>query len=426
MPLDYATLVREDRVHGSLYVEPLVFADEMERIFRRGWVFVGHESEVPRPGDWVTRRIGLDPVILTRDGQGTLHVLANRCAHRGNALCWQASGHGNGFRCTYHGWTFGIDGALRTVSSRGGFDGDRADFALGRAGAMETHRGFVFANMSGTAGPLSAHLGAGGTELIDRLCDLSPTGRLRLDAGWIGHRIESNWKMWPESDNDGYHLDFVHESLFKSTSDSYYKDTVIGGENANVSRAVDRGEGHGELDLRPSYKKELAWLGVGPERVPEYRAALIARLGKERAERVLWDGPPHGFIFPNLFLGEGNVARVEPAGLEGTVHHHTALQFEGADEAFNRRLLRQSEAGLGPASFIVPDDAVTAERMQSSMRGARLAGASDANDRTWVDVGRGRNRETVDAEGQRAGHITDEVTNRAFWRHYRHVMESRA
>jgi phenylpropionate dioxygenase-like ring-hydroxylating dioxygenase large terminal subunit len=413
---DYAALVREDRVHGSLYVEPDVYAEEMDRIFRRGWVFVGHESETPEPGDWVTRRLGRENVIMVRDKDGALHVVANRCSHRGNALCWQERGNAKSFQCTYHGWTFGLDGSLRGIPYPGGIGRGREALPLDRPGQVETYRGFVFANVSGDAGPLSQHLGAGGTELIDRLCDLSPTGSIRLSAGWIGHAIQSNWKMWPESDNDGYHLDFVHASMLEAAPDSYYQDTVVGGEKSNVSRAVDRGNGHFELDMRPSYKAELVWLGSTREKVAAYCAALEKRLGVERAKRVLWDGPPHAFIFPNLFLGEMNIARIEPMGSATTNHHHTVVQLEGVDEAFNRRLIRQSEAALGPASFIVPDDAVTAERMQAALQGA-------ADRRGWIDISRGTKREVCEPDGQRHSHVSDETTNRAFWRHYRKVMQ---
>ena len=91
MTTDYAALIRDDRVHGSLYSDEEVFDDEMDRIFWRGWVFVGHESEVPQPGDWVTRMIGLEPVIMVRGADGIVRVLSNRCAHRGTALCWTES-----------------------------------------------------------------------------------------------------------------------------------------------------------------------------------------------------------------------------------------------------------------------------------------------------------------------------------------------
>ncbi len=421
---DIAPFVEDDRVHGSLYVDAAVYEAEMDRIFRRGWVFVGHESEIPRPGDWVTRRIGTDPAILARDAAGAVHVLANRCAHRGNTLCWQERGNARLLRCTYHAWSFALDGALVAVPSPGGLDRDKGELGLDRAGAVAVHRGFVFANWSGTAGPLADHLGAG-ADLIDRLCDLSPTGAIRLDAGWIGHRIESNWKMWPDSDNDGYHFDTVHGSMLRAAPSSYYEQTVVGGETANPSRAVDYGLGHAELDMRPSYAAQVQWLGTTPEKVADYCAAMRARYGA-RAEELLWQGPPHAIVFPNLFLGEMNVAMIEPAGLGVTVHRHTAVQFDGVDPAFNQRLVRQSEAALGPGSFIVPDDAVTAERMQVALSGVHAGGNGAPGDGGWIDLSRGRAREQREADGARVGHITDETTNRAFWRRYTQAMGAAA
>jgi nitrite reductase/ring-hydroxylating ferredoxin subunit len=418
--IDYSALFGDDRVHGSLYADPQVFDDEMDRIFTRGWAFVGHESEVPQPGDWVTRRLGREPVILTRDRTGGINVLSNRCSHRGTALCWEAKGNSGSLQCTYHAWTFGLDGSLRSVPYPGGFDKDKADLGLDVAGQVESHRGFVFANLDGRAGPLSSHLGEGGAGLIDRLCDLSPTGRIDLSAGWIGHRVASNWKMWPESDNDGYHLNWVHASMVDSAPDTYYEETVLGGETGNRSLAVDWGLGHVELDFRPSYRNELAWLGSSRERLPDYCASVEQRLGVERGRRVLWDGPPHALVFPNLFLGEMNVAIIEPVARDEMVHWHTAVQLEGVDPAFNQRLRRQSEAAMGPAAFIVPDDAVTAERMQMAMSATRPAWA-DAG-RAWIDMSRGAAREETGPRGQRQALVSDETTNRGFWRRYRSIM----
>jgi hypothetical protein len=73
----YEDLIATHRIHGSLYTDPAVFADEMKRIFLDGWVFVGHESEIPEIGDWVTRQLGLEPVIMVRDEHGRVQVLAN-------------------------------------------------------------------------------------------------------------------------------------------------------------------------------------------------------------------------------------------------------------------------------------------------------------------------------------------------------------
>ncbi len=410
----YDTLVTEYRVHGSVYVDERVYANEMDRIFTRGWVFVGHESEVASAGDWVTRRLGNEPVIMVRTRAGDVQVLANRCSHRGTTLCWQSSGHTSSFQCTYHAWTFGLDGQLKGVPYPGGFDQDKSLLGLDRPGQVDRYRGFVFANMSGNGGTLASHLGDGGVELLDRLCDLSPTGNIVLGGGWIGHRVQSNWKMWPESDNDGYHLNWVHASMVRSAPDTYYEQTVLGGEDGNKSLAVDLGNGHFELDFRPSYQTELAWLGVTRAKVELYCEALEQARGVEQANRLLLDGPPHAMIFPNLFLGELSMAIIEPVGPGETVHRHTSVLFDGVDEAFNRRLMRQSEAAMGPAGFIVPDDAVVAERMQAAF----------AAGRGWIDLSRGANRERIDASGRRVSHVSDETTNRAFWRQYRHVMST--
>ena len=119
--VDYTALVQDDRIHASLYTDPRIFADEMERIFHRGWVFVGHESEVPRPGDFVTRHIGTEPVILVRGQDGASAVLVNRCMHRGTMLCAADRGSTRTFTCPYHGWTYDLSGGLLGVPYPGGY-----------------------------------------------------------------------------------------------------------------------------------------------------------------------------------------------------------------------------------------------------------------------------------------------------------------
>lgn len=418
--MDYGALIEARRVHGSLYTDPRVFEDELDRIFRRGWVFVGHETEIPNHGDWVTRRLGGEPVIMARDGEGKVQVLANRCAHRGTLLCWAASGSGRrAFQCSYHGWVYGLDGRLRSLPGRSGFSSEPGTLDLDRPGQVDSYQGFVFANQSGDAGPLHDHLGPGGRMLIDRAVEMSPTGRLAISGGWIGQRIESNWKMWPESDNDGYHLAVAHASLRKAVPGTQYEAALFSSETDNTSQARDHGLGHVELELRTGYDRELAWLGTTRDKVSAYAEALAASYGAAAADRILWDGPPHALIFPNLFLGEMNLAIIQPVGPHETIHYHTPLLLDGVDEALNHRILRQSEAAMGPASFFLPDDAIIAERMQQGF----LAGHQP--DHGWIDLSRGLHREREDEAG-RVSHVSDEITNRGFWRHYRDVMVSRA
>ena len=138
---------------------------------------------------------------------------------------------------------------------------------------------------------------------------------------------------------------------------------------------------------------------------------------------MLWDGPPHAFLFPNLFLGELVVAIVEPVGPAEMIHRHTSVQFEGVEEAFNQRLLRQTEAAVGPASFITSDDAVTAERIQAGISGTRRSWAGE--NRGWIDLSRGLHREQVDEAGTRSSEASDETTNRGFWHRYLEIMTRR-
>src|SRR5262245_53320681 len=123
-------------------------------------------------------------------------------------------------------------------------------------------------------------------------------------------------------------------------------------------------------------------------------------------------GPAHALIFPNLFLGETNIAIVEPVHVEECVHWHTPMFWTGVPQ-FNRRLLRMAEAGMGPASFLMPEDLMVAGRNQLGL-GARTV--------EWLLLRRGLDRERVDEEGRAVSHVTDETTNRGFWRHYRTVM----
>ena len=118
---DAGDLVQHDRVHGSAYTSQEVFDREMDRLFSEGWVYVAHDSELPEPGDYVTRRMGRQPVIVSRAKDGEVHVMANRCSHRGNRICNADSGSATTFRCPYHGWTFANTGRLIAIPMKQGY-----------------------------------------------------------------------------------------------------------------------------------------------------------------------------------------------------------------------------------------------------------------------------------------------------------------
>ncbi len=139
-------------MHGSLYTSPEIFADELERIWYRTWVYVGHVSEIAAPNDYVRKSIGPQDVIMTRTADGEVHLLLNRCAHRGNLVCEAQAGNSSSFRCPYHGWTYRNDGRMLGYPFPQGYGGrGKLDLGLGRVARVGVYQGFVFGSFAPTA-----------------------------------------------------------------------------------------------------------------------------------------------------------------------------------------------------------------------------------------------------------------------------------
>ena len=106
------------KIDRRIFSDQALYDEEMEKIFGRAWLMIGHESLVPAPDDFFHTYMGEDPVILTRDGQGRLHALLNMCRHRGNRVVRFDDGNAKRFMCTYHGWTYNNDGSLEVLRQR--------------------------------------------------------------------------------------------------------------------------------------------------------------------------------------------------------------------------------------------------------------------------------------------------------------------
>ena len=124
---DWDELVQDDRVHRTLYTDPNIFALEMTHIFGGTWVYLAHESQIPNNNDFITGKLGLRPLIITRDGNGKIRALFNRCTHRGTTLCRWDKGNTKSFQCPYHGWNFLNTGRLRGVPWPDGYTADIRD-----------------------------------------------------------------------------------------------------------------------------------------------------------------------------------------------------------------------------------------------------------------------------------------------------------
>ena len=148
--IDYNALVKDDRVHGRVYTDPAIFEEELDKIFSRGWVCVGHASEIPNPGDFRVTDIGRQSVIMVRDDDGQVRLLMNRCTHRANAVCQVERGNAKMFRCAYHGWTYRNNGELASITyqDRYGASFRKEDYGLRKVPRIGIYRGFVSAALA--------------------------------------------------------------------------------------------------------------------------------------------------------------------------------------------------------------------------------------------------------------------------------------
>src|SRR5687768_14911644 len=155
-----AMLIQPDRVHRSVYADPAIFELEMERIFGRAWLVLGHESQVPKTGDYFTTRMGREPVIVVRQDDGEIGVLVNRCAHRGATVCAEGRGNTERFVCPYHGWSYDRAGVLRAVPFESGYEkGKLAALGLRTVPRVALYRGFLFASLAASGPDLLSFLG---------------------------------------------------------------------------------------------------------------------------------------------------------------------------------------------------------------------------------------------------------------------------
>lgn len=415
LPSRWDRLIEPGRVHGSLYYDEAIFREEVEKIWFATWVYIGHESEIPEPNDFVTKTLGPMPVIMIRDAKGQIRLLMNRCPHRGNAVCVQESGNRARFTCPYHSWTFANDGRLIGYAFPEGYkEAKKSELGLGQVPRVESYRGFVFGCMNPDAPSLEDHL-AGARRTIDQACDNSPTGELEISAGFLKHRTRANWKFILENECDGYHPAFVHSSIF-SVSDSQIG-ALYGDDAVAVTRAL--GNGHTEVDPRPEFRRRgepLSWFGAKPEKLPDYVAAMNAAYGDTRAREIMIDGMPHVMIFPNLFIAEIQIFVIQPVSATESIQNVTAIQFKGAPD-MNRRLRQQTMGSVGPAGFLLADDTEMYERNQRGL---------EIRDPEYLYLKRGEHRERQDADGYTIAHSTDDLPSRHIWAHYKSLMAPKA
>ena len=196
-----------------VFTDAQTYQDELEQIFGRAWLNICHESLIPNPNDFFLAYMGEDPVIVTRDTRGGVHVFLNMCRHRGNRVVRADDGNAKNFMCTYHGWTFSNEGRLVSVPGlQEAYYGELDVEGLGLVEArVDTYAGLIFATWAEDAPTLEAYLGDA-RWYTDMLFNRREVGEVAVGPQkWIE---PSNWKMSVDNCSDNYHLPVTHLSNF--------------------------------------------------------------------------------------------------------------------------------------------------------------------------------------------------------------------
>ncbi|HVL69685.1 MAG TPA: Rieske 2Fe-2S domain-containing protein [Vicinamibacterales bacterium] len=384
MPRDPASLVidrpEDFRVHSDAYTSPEIFELEMRRIFERSWVYVAHESQLASAGDFVTTRIGTQPVIVSRGRDGGIHVLLNRCRHRASIVCRLPEGRSQQFVCPYHSWTYGLDGALLNVAQKEGYgDMDRGPLALQHASAVGTYRGLVFARLSGDGETLDERL-RHVRDYVDLWVERSPAARIRVTRA--AHRLTyaGNWKFQMENGVDGYHGNYVHSSFIRIADRAGERKASAFAAVRETGGTIGLPRGDGLIE-RPHGGMAGQFDYAHPGHA-DYHAALDAAYGPERRQDIL--AQRNILIFPNLFLFESHLRVIQPVSVSETIVTMLPTILDGVRDEMNAARLRSHERFFGPAGFGTPDDV---EMFVNCENGMRARGVE------WVRLHRGLHRE---------------------------------
>ncbi|WP_321937826.1 aromatic ring-hydroxylating dioxygenase subunit alpha [Burkholderia cepacia] len=403
-----AGLVRPDSVHKRLYTDPAIFALEMERIYGRAWIYVGHESQVRTAGDYHTTRIGDQDVVMVRASDGTIHVIYNRCPHKGAKVVPDGDGSvGKFFRCPYHAWTFRHDGTHLSAPLRNGlqntcFDPKHPDFSMRRVARVDSYRGFVFASQSNDGPDLRAFLN-GVVSSIDNLCDRSPVGEVEVTGGVFRVLQRSNWKVFYENLHDTMHAPVTHESSVVSARAQAaemgampFELLIMDGNGEPYEfweklelRAYAYGHGYMEGIFDPAAAERdsvsSAHFAVLAEVYGEERARGI--LGMNRHNTVIYgSGSPHT-VFQQFRV-------IRPIAVDRTLVEIQLFRLKGAPDAVFDRALTYANVINSPSSNVMPDDVEVYARCQegNQTRGGewvsmhRYAGTDRATDDGFVSI----------------------------------------
>ena len=387
-------LVRETEVHRDLYINEEVFQLEMEHLFAYTWVYVGHDSQVANAGDYFGTTIGTQPVLMVRHTDGAVHVLHNRCPHKGTRITTESRGNtGKFFRCPYHAWSFRTDGSLLAIPLKKGYENtgieqSHAGQGMSPVRHVRNYRGFVFAKLS-DAGPGFEDFFGDSLSSFDNMVDRSPAGRLEVAGGVMRYMHNCNWKMLVENQTDTCHPMVAHESsagvaidIWKKAPPGTKKPMAVEiyapfmapyefFEGMGI-RVWDNGHGH--TGVHHSIHSDYS-------AVPGYFEKMSASYGEARAKAILDENRHNTVYFPNIMIkGPIQLVRVfKPISAGKTLVESWTFRLVDAPDMLLERTLMYNRLVNAPTSVVGHDDLEMYERAQEGLR---------VNANPWVNLQR--------------------------------------
>lgn len=409
--LDVKGLIDVERglIDRRIFADPEIYQQELEQIFARCWLYLGHESQLPNAGDFFTTYMGEDPVLVCRGADEQVRAFLNTCRHRGNRVCRLDQGRTTSFTCSYHGWTYDTQGRLVGVPSYKEFwfeELDTDQWGLVPIGQVDSYRGLIFGNIDPGAPSLREYLGemawcldafvgrrAGGTEVL---------------GGVHKWTVDANWKTAAENfAGDAYHVPRTHISAIEG---GFGGGSLQGGRYGSeaVGVQINPHAGHG-MGARIIVDEQEMGVSGAPEARAYMRETfpeVKERLGETRARMSLI----HGTVFPNLsFLSGTNTIRVwhpkgplrfeawawclvdreAPPEVKNAIRLHYLRRFSPGgtlEQDDSANWMQVSQAGLGVACRQVPLNyqmGLGHEKPHDDIPGRVGAWESDTNQRAF-------------------------------------------
>lgn len=403
-------------VDRRLFVDEEIYRLEQQKIFAKCWLYVGHESDLPNKGSFLSTTMGEDPVFVVRDRTGKLRAFLNSCTHRGAKVCRVDSGTAQMFKCPYHGWTFNTEGGLLSVPRVGQAYGDgfdRSKHGLREVAKLDTFHGLIFATWDPHAPTLREYLGDMAFYFDLMLARME--GGTEALGGVHRWTINVNWKIPSENfAGDHYHVPVTHgagvEMGYRSplTNDGY---------------CIHTGNGHSIGSERGGAQQGTAVPTEYHAFMESMRSQLVAKYGDKAAAFV-----PIGVgtIFPNLSFMDTARFRTfrvwHPRGVDKIEIHSWLIVDKALPEDLKVQVRKRYSLAFGPGGIFEQDDGDVWQSVQDALRGH-----IGRQGRLNYEMGVGREAPTVERYGEPfVGSSSDmlmtEANQRAYYRQWAKLM----